>query len=120
MRMNYLGAALVAALSFSNPAKATNWELVSKSYDNSSSAYVDTDRIVSGSTSRGGWVKLTKSNGSFYISLIAVRCDSYTFWEMKTVLYEKDGSNTDIDPSTKWQIAIPDTLMYSTITRICQ
>lgn len=120
MRMNYLGAAIAAAFIFSSSAQAANWELVATSNDGTASAYVEADRIVNGTNGKGAWVRLTQRAGDYYISLIAVRCDSMTFLEVKSNKYSSRGVSTSLQLSGNWDITVPGSLMDALLQRICQ
>lgn len=114
-----LAAGLIAA-TIPSPASATNWVEVARSKDNVNVAWVDADRIVRGETGTGIWLRLSIKNNEYAIILMALRCQSRTYMELKKTFFERNGSSTNVQVSNEWDFAIPDTVMDVVFDKVCE
>lgn len=112
--------AALAVLTVPAPAHASNWVEVSRSKDGVNIAWVDADRIVQGETSTGIWLRLSLSGGKYAIALMALRCPSRTYMELKKTYFERNGTSREMQASKEWDFAIPDTVMDGVFDKVCE
>ena len=118
MKKLVIAAALAAAITPS-PASATNWVEVARSMDGINVVWVDADRIVRGKDSTGIWMRLSLKNGAYAISLVALRCPSRTYMDLKKTYFDRNGTATTLDVTEEWEFATPDTVMDGVFDKLC-
>jgi hypothetical protein len=112
--------AALAATMTPAPAHASNWVEVARSKDNINVAWVDADRIVHSEDATGVWLRLSLGSGKYVITLMAMRCPSRTYMELKKTFFERAGTSTDLPVSKEWDFAIPDTVMDGVFDKVCE
>lgn len=111
------GAALV-----SSPAFAANWVEVVRADDKSTILYLDMDSYQTDGNVAAGWVKYLHRDGTYFMSLMGVKCDERQYVTVKAMKYSATGRVISDFSSTldkEWRPVVPDSMVEGLVDYVC-
>lgn len=102
-------------------ALAVSWKEASRSEDELTIAWVDTDSIKVGKENTFAWWRLKMSNGDYSLQLSSFNCGVKGVMDLQMTIYKPNGRNLDMSSTLKgqWYFAPPDSVISGVVDAVC-